>query len=69
MNGMQQQELAEKVGISKSFLSHVERGRKGMSPANANKTAAALGVPLNSLFLLYEHDESKDDSGTERKAS
>lgn len=49
--GVEAAQLAEKVGIDRSFLYHLERGsRTRMSPAKFNALAAALGVDREQLL-------------------
>lgn len=52
---MTQEELAEKAGIHRTYLSDVERGTRNLSLINIEKLAAALSVSLSKLF------ESVDD--------
>jgi transcriptional regulator with XRE-family HTH domain len=49
-NGMKQRELAEDAGVSVSFLSDVENGKRYVSLVNAVNIAHALGVPLSNLL-------------------
>lgn len=42
--------LADASGLTKSFLSKVERGRSTASVAALLRVSAALGIPLSSLF-------------------
>jgi transcriptional regulator with XRE-family HTH domain len=46
--------LAERSGVTKSYLSKVERGRSVPSIAVCASLAKALGVPLDSLFADAE---------------
>jgi transcriptional regulator with XRE-family HTH domain len=48
-------ELARRAGVSKSFVSQVERGQANPSVETIRDIALALEVPLFSLFL-EEHD-------------
>jgi transcriptional regulator with XRE-family HTH domain len=43
-------EVAERAGVSESFLSQLERGRTGASIASLQGIAAALGVEVSDLF-------------------
>lgn len=47
--GMTQADLAEKLGISTSFLGHIERGTRKASLDTLVKMANELGVSLDSL--------------------
>lgn len=47
--GLTLEALADKVGVTKSFLSLVENGKKGFSVDVLKKAAAALDVDLDDL--------------------
>ena len=49
---MTQEELAERVGISTSFCTNIEGGKKGISIYTLRDFADALGVTANDL--LYD---------------
>lgn len=49
--GLTQQELAEKVGISRAFLANIERGEHAPSLKVACDIAAVLGKPVEELFF------------------
>lgn len=49
---LSQDECAKKLGISRSHLCDVEKGRKTVSPARAAKWARVLGYPESVLVLL-----------------
>ncbi|RQD76212.1 MAG: XRE family transcriptional regulator [Candidatus Syntrophonatronum acetioxidans] len=57
-----QQSLSEKLGISVSMLSNIERGKKYPSHDLIKKIAENLQVPLEELFVLpeYELEEKKE---------
>jgi|SRR3954467_13948404 transcriptional regulator with XRE-family HTH domain len=42
--------IAERAGVSESFLSQVERGRAGASIASLQRIAGALGISVSDLF-------------------
>jgi transcriptional regulator with XRE-family HTH domain len=48
-----QGELATKVGISSSFITEIEIGRKSPSFTNISKIADALDAPAWSLFVEH----------------
>jgi len=54
---MTQQELATKIGISKSHLSEVESGKGEPSLKTLRAAARALDIDAASLFVLTEGDE------------
>ena len=49
---LSQDECAKKLGVSKSHLCDVEKGRKTVSPERAAKWARALGFPESVLVRL-----------------
>jgi len=54
---MTQAEFAEKLGISKQHLSHIENGRKVVSPERAARWAAVLGYAGTQFVRLALQDE------------
>jgi transcriptional regulator with XRE-family HTH domain len=48
--GWTQAELAEKVGIDRSFLADVERGKRNISILNLAAIAEGLEVTLSQFF-------------------
>jgi transcriptional regulator with XRE-family HTH domain len=48
--------LAERTGLTKSYLSKVERGRSVPSIATAMKLAQAFDVPVSDLFGIGERE-------------
>ena len=62
--GMTQNDLAEKLGISKSHLSDIENGRKTVSPERAMKFAEILGYSKKQ-FVRLALQQILDDSGIE----
>ncbi|MHB8417819.1 MAG: helix-turn-helix domain-containing protein [Myxococcales bacterium] len=53
---MGQLEFAEKLGVSKSHLSDIERGRKVVSPERAARFAALLGYSPDQFVRLALQD-------------
>ncbi len=53
--GLQQRQLAEKAGLTPSMVSQIEAGRLTPSLPTLGKLAAALGVPIASLFESTPH--------------
>lgn len=49
-HGLTLEALADSSGVTKSFLSKVERGRATASVAALLRISEALGIPLSSLF-------------------
>lgn len=48
--GCTQVELAERIGIDRSFLADVERGKRNISILNLDLIAKGLKVPLTRLL-------------------
>src|SRR6201999_2722141 len=49
--GLSLQELADTVGVSKSFLSRIESGERSLSDSQAAALAQVLGAPSELLLL------------------
>jgi transcriptional regulator with XRE-family HTH domain len=52
--GLTQEALAEHVGIHRTYLSDVERGGRNICLLNIERMAAALALPISSLFQRVE---------------
>jgi transcriptional regulator with XRE-family HTH domain len=52
--GLTQEDLAEKAGIHRTYLSDIERGSRNVSLVNIERVAAALTLPISELFQLVE---------------
>ena len=49
-----QEDLADKAGIHRTYLSDVERGSRNLSLINIERLAAALSMSLADLFRVVE---------------
>ena len=49
-----QEEVAERAGIHRTYLSDIERGRRNLSLVNIERIAIALEISLSQLFKLVE---------------
>jgi transcriptional regulator with XRE-family HTH domain len=49
-----QEDLADKAGIHRTYLSDVERGTRNLSLVNIEKLAAALKMSMSELFAAVE---------------
>lgn len=47
--GLSQQELALKAGLDRTYVGHVELGKRNISLENIQKIAKALGVKFKDL--------------------
>jgi transcriptional regulator with XRE-family HTH domain len=52
--GMTQEDLADKAGIHRTYLSDVERGSRNLSLINVERVAHALSLSLPELFQRVE---------------
>jgi transcriptional regulator with XRE-family HTH domain len=52
--GMTQEDLADKAGIHRTYLSDVERGTRNLSLVNIEKLAGALSLSMSGLFRLVD---------------
>jgi len=58
--GLSQEELARKIGLSVSYISLIEKGKRDPAMSTVEEIAAAVGVPLSLLtFLAAEPGELK----------
>ncbi|MCH5161876.1 MAG: helix-turn-helix transcriptional regulator [Clostridiales bacterium] len=48
--GISQEELADRAGIDRTYITSVECGRRNISIVNIEKIAKALDVTLSRLF-------------------
>jgi transcriptional regulator with XRE-family HTH domain len=49
-NGWSQEELADNVGLHRTYVGAIERGEQNVSIDNLAKLAKVLGVSLEELF-------------------
>lgn len=52
--GLTQEELAERAGIHRTYLSDVERGTRNISLLNIERLSLALEMTISELFLHVE---------------
>jgi transcriptional regulator with XRE-family HTH domain len=52
--GLTQEELAERAGIHRTYLSDVERGTRNLSLVNIERLASALSISMSELFTAVE---------------
>ena len=63
-NEMTQQQLAEKVGVTRQTIIAMEQGKYSPSLELAFRVALAFGVPLDEVF---SYDPETESSGTIKK--
>jgi transcriptional regulator with XRE-family HTH domain len=49
--GLSQEQLAERAGLDRTYISGIERGVRNPTLATAERVAAALGVALRDLLV------------------
>ena len=52
--GLTQEDLADKAGIHRTYLSDVERGSRNLGLLNIERLAQALTLPISELFGIVE---------------
>ncbi len=58
---LSQKELAEKLGISKSYLSEIESGKKTPTINLLKQYSEVFDVPISSIIFFAEHLDSNVD--------
>lgn len=61
-----QTDAAERVGLSKSYISEIESGRKKVTMEVLEKYSIAFDIPMSSLMLFAENVENKTFSNDVR---
>jgi transcriptional regulator with XRE-family HTH domain len=56
--GRKRRWLADRIGVSESWISHVLAGRHTVDREQGERIAATLGVPFFVLFALRERSDS-----------
>ena len=54
-NGLSQEELAEKSGLHRTYISSIERFQRNVSLENVQRIADALNVEVHLLFISNEN--------------
>lgn len=65
---LNQSELAHRLGISKSYVSEIESGKKVATIELLQKYADAFGMPLSSLLFFAENVDNASRSDRTRSA-
>lgn len=72
---LSQEQLAERVGLHRTYVGGIERGERNISIRSLERLAAALDLPMSGLLRRVEHEElaathpegEKQRAGTHRK--
>ena len=61
VNSINQKEMSKIVGVSQSYLSEIESGKKEASKLILEKYSEEFGIPISYIYMLIEvnSDESK----------
>ncbi len=59
---LSQEELAERAGLHRTYVSDIERGDRNPSLENIEKLAKALNIKVFALFIKYGVEEVFDDT-------
>ena len=65
---MKQQELAERLGLSKSYVSELESGKKVPSMEVIQKYSETFGIPASSILFFSESLEDPSKSKRTKSA-
>lgn len=65
---MKQQELADELGLSKSYLSELENGKKAPSMDVIQKYSDRFGIPASSIMFFAENLNNPGKAAKTRSA-
>ena len=60
-NKLTQVELSEKLSISRSYISQIEKGVKNPTNETLQKYSEAFDIPLSVIYLFAENLDNKED--------
>lgn len=58
---LSQEELAERAGLHRNYVSDIERGDRNPSLENIQKLAKALDMRVSALFIKYGIDDATEE--------
>lgn len=58
--GMTQQELADRVGVSRQTIISLERGRYNPSILLAHRLAREFGVTIDEVFIFSQEEQNNE---------
>lgn len=62
--GISQEELAQRAGMTRTYVGEIETGRRNPALLNIEKLARALGVSVAVLFSEYGADYQDSDASS-----
>ncbi|MCD6208287.1 MAG: helix-turn-helix transcriptional regulator [Methanosarcinales archaeon] len=65
MHDLTQEDLAEKLGVTRQTINAIEKQRYNPSLELAFKLADFFGVTIEELFIHYEHSQNQNQSDIE----
>ena len=68
-NNISQEELAEKIGVSRQSISLWENGKANPGLDTITELASILGVPVGALIDSENIEEHKNDNGTQESTN
>jgi transcriptional regulator with XRE-family HTH domain len=58
---LSQENLAERAGLHRNYVSDIERGDRNPSLENIQKLAKALDIKVSALFIEYGVDDATEE--------
>lgn len=56
IKGLSKQNFAEAVGLSKSYVTRVEKGERNLAESKVHQIAKKLDIPVRMIFLLARNN-------------
>ena len=61
-NDISQEQLADKIGWDRAYISRIESGKQNITIENLNQICNALGVTLQQFFSTFDY-KINDENG------